>query len=147
MNELDDLYQEMILGHARSPRNFGTLKPCDRSANGHNPLCGDRIAVYLRMNGRAVSEIAFDGAGCAICTASASLMTDAVKGLEREAIDRVFESVHNLATGKSTDGGDLGKLAVFSGVSAFPMRVKCATLPWHTLQAALDSNATPVTTE
>ncbi len=147
MNDLDDLYQEMILGHARQPRNFGALAPCDRSAKGHNPLCGDRVTVYLRMDGERVREIQFDGAGCAICTASASLMTDGVKGLARPAIERVFQDVHELATGKSDGSKDLGKLAVFSGVSAFPMRVKCATLPWHTLLAALDSTSAPVTTE
>ncbi|MSR75225.1 MAG: SUF system NifU family Fe-S cluster assembly protein [Planctomycetes bacterium] len=148
MSELEDLYQEMILGHAKAPRNFGRLEPCNAQAQGYNPLCGDRIGVSLLLSDGRIADVRFDGAGCAICTASASLMTESVKGRTRPEIDAVFHRVHDLVTGKGNrDDPLLGKLAVFGGVSEFPMRVKCATLPWHTLNAAFDQSSTPVSTE
>ncbi len=148
MSDLGDLYHDMILGHAKAPRNFGKLDPCDASALGHNPLCGDRIGVTLLLSQGRVTDVRFDGSGCAICTASASLMTEGVKGRTRAEIDTVFQRVHDLVTGKGDpEDPELGKLAVFGGVSEFPMRVKCATLPWHTLNAAFDNSNAPVSTE
>ena len=146
--DLRDLYQEVILDHNRKPRNFGELPGANRQGEGHNPLCGDRVAVFVDVDtvGDRIRDIAFQGSGCAISTASASLMTEALKGLTvREARD-LFHGFHNLVT----TGGDpesLGKLAVFSGVREFPIRVKCATLAWHAVQAALDQQDHPVTTE
>lgn len=148
MSELADLYQEMILGHARAPRNFGRLEDAHAQAQGHNPLCGDRIGVTVQLAGDKVQDIRFDGAGCAICTASASLMTESVKGRTRAEIDAIFGRVHELVTGHGDpDDPALGKLAVFRGVSEFPMRVKCATLPWHTLNAAFNGGSAPISTE
>jgi nitrogen fixation NifU-like protein len=150
-SELYDLYQEVILDHNKRPRNFGALDDADRSAAGHNPLCGDRLTVYLKLDNDGVAEISFDGSGCAISKASASIMTDAVKGKSRAEIERLFEEFHELLTGdpsvREKASAELGKLAVFEGVREFPIRVKCATLPWHTLKAALDRAAEPATTE
>ena len=148
MNELRDLYQEVILDHNRRPRNFGGLPNANREAEGHNPLCGDRVTVHLHVEDGRVQDISFEGAGCAISTASASLMTEAVKGRTVEEARRIFHGFHDLLTKETAeDLAALGKLAVFSGVREYPMRVKCATLAWHTLQAALDQKDHPVSTE
>ena len=157
MNSGNDLYQELILDHGRKPRNFRAMPAAPGSAHGgsvhraegHNPLCGDRVTVWVKTNADAVADVSFTGAGCAISTASASLMTDAVKGKTVEAVRALFERFHDLVTGKSEgeDPDELGKLAAFSGVSEFPMRVKCATLAWHTLLAALEDRGGAVSTE
>lgn len=140
MSDLRDLYQEVILEHSKAPRNFHDLADADRKAEGFNPLCGDQFTVYLRMDGDSIRDISFQGAGCAISKASASVMTQIVKGKSRAEAQKLFERFHRLVTGEepSKSGEDLGKLAVFSGVSEYPARVKCATLAWHTLQAALE---------
>lgn len=147
--ELKDLYRDVILDHNRAPRNFGALEPADARAEGHNPLCGDRLSLSLRMNGDRVDDIRFEGKGCAISTASASMMTEAVKGKDRAAIGELFGKVHSLLTedGSAVAPAELGKLASLSGVREYPMRVKCATLCWHTLNAALEHKAAPVSTE
>ena len=148
MSDLRDLYQEVILDHSRKPRNFRALADADRQAEGYNPLCGDRETVFLRTDGDVLAEIAFTGAGCAISTASASMMTEALRGKTRAEVDALFERFHDLITGKPSRGGPpLGKLEVFSGVREYPVRIKCATLPWHTLKAALRGEAEPVSTE
>ena len=150
MSDLQDLYQEVILDHNRHPRNFGRLEDADRTAEGHNPLCGDRLTVFLKLKDDVIEEVHFDGAGCAISTASASVMTEALEGKTVEEARAIFARFHALVTGKedALDHVDeLGKLAIFGGVSEFPMRVKCATLCWHTLQAAVDQSEEPVTTE
>ena len=140
MPSLDELYQNVILEHNRSPRNFRVMPDADGRASGHNPLCGDEITVWVRMNGDVIDDVSFEGAGCAISRASASLMTGAVKGKTRAEASGLFERFQRLVTG--TSAGEppetLGKLAVFSGVSAFPVRVKCASLAWHTLRSALE---------
>jgi nitrogen fixation NifU-like protein len=147
-DELRDLYQEVILDHNRRPRNFGTLPEANRSAEGHNPLCGDRVTVYLRVADDRVQDISFQGAGCAISTASASLMTEALRGKTVEEAHTLFHGFHNLVTrGRDGDLEDLGKLKVFEGVREFPIRVKCATLAWHTFEAALAQKDQPVSTE
>lgn len=138
MSELDDLYQDTILDHGRRPRNFGPLPDATHEAEGYNPLCGDRFKVRLVVDEGVIRDARFEGSGCAISTASASLMTEAMKGRPIEAFSPAFEHVHDLVTGKGAEASDLGKLVVFSGVAAFPMRVKCATLAWHTCKAALD---------
>ena len=138
--ELNDLYRDVILDHNRKPRNFGTLEPADASAEGFNPMCGDRLTLRLRMAGDKIDEIRFDGQGCAISTASASLMTEAVKGKTRAEAVKLFESVHSLLTDDAAVGGEeLGKLAALSGVREYPARVKCASLCWHTLASALEA--------
>jgi nitrogen fixation NifU-like protein len=152
MTELRDLYQEVILDHSRRPRNFRELPQASHRAEGFNPLCGDRATVYVRLEGDRVSDVAFKGSGCSISTASASMMTESVKGKSRSDVDRLFTRFHDLVTA-APDKADqvaapeLGKLAVFSGVCEFPVRVKCASLPWHTLKAALAGEAVPVSTE
>ena len=143
---LDELYQEVILDHYRKPRNFGMLRGADRKAEGHNPLCGDRIALQLRTKADVIEDIKFDGKGCAISTASASMMTEAVKGKSRAEAEALFDKFHALVTGGG-NGGDLGKLAAFGGVSEFPLRVKCASLAWHTLKAALEESGSTISTE
>ena len=146
--ELKDLYRDVILDHNRHPRNFGRLEPADARAEGHNPLCGDRLSVYVVLKGDRVEDIRFEGSGCAISTASASLMTEAVKGKERAAVARLFDEVHTLLTRPDAAAeATLGKLAALSGVREFPARVKCATLSWHTLNAALERAAATVSTE
>ncbi len=149
--DLLDLYQEVILDHNKRPRNFGPLPGAEREAEGHNPLCGDEVKVYLKLDGDRVAEIRFEGAGCAISTASASLMTETVKGRTLAETARLFHRFHELLTGDPSTvaevSPELGKLAVFSGVREFPVRVKCATLAWHTLQAALEDRHEPVSTE
>lgn len=148
MTELDDLYQEMILDHNRNPRNFGSLDTFNREAEGHNPLCGDRLTLTLQVKDDRIVDIAFEGSGCAISQASASIMTEALKGVSLQDFERLFTIFHALVTGRAVQGSqeELGKLVVFSGVSQYPVRVKCATLPWHTVKAAL-SRAGAATTE
>ena len=151
MSDLRDLYQEVILDHSRSPRNFGGLEAANRTAEGYNPLCGDRLSLYLSLDGDVVTEARFEGSGCAISTASASMMTEAVKGKTVAEAEDLFEEFHNLLTGanndKEPDPEQLGKVVIFSGVREYPARVKCATLAWHTLKAACAKQATPVSTE
>ena len=150
MSDLRDLYQEVILDHSRKPRNFRELPDAHLKADGYNPLCGDKISVFLRTDGDRVEEATFQGSGCAIAMASASMMAERVGGASAEEIERTFRAFHDLVTGKvefDAASPDLGKLAVFAGVSQFPVRVKCATLAWHTLRAALDRNTQPVSTE
>jgi nitrogen fixation NifU-like protein len=145
--ELKDLYRDVILDHNKQPRNFGRLEHPDAQADGHNPLCGDRLSVFVKLNGDRVEDLRFEGKGCAISTASASLMTEAVKGKDKAQIDALFNKVHTLLTQHDTvPGADLGKLAALSGVREFPARVKCASLCWHTLNAALERGGT-VSTE
>jgi nitrogen fixation protein NifU and related proteins len=136
--ELKDLYREVILDHNRSPRNFGRLDPADAGATGHNPLCGDRLHLTLRLDGDRIRELAFDGQGCAISVASASLMTEAVKGRPRAEVAALYQDMHRLLTEADfRPAHDLGKLMALGGVREFPARVKCASLCWHTLDAAL----------
>ena len=143
-----ELYQEIILDHGRRPRNFGPLPHASHSAEGKNPLCGDHVIVRLKMKDGVVEDVAFEGSGCAISTAAASTMSEAVKGRTRAEVDALFGQFHDLVTGKGVPDLDgLGKLAAFAGVSEFPMRVKCATLAWHTLESALSGAGAPVTTE
>jgi nitrogen fixation NifU-like protein len=148
MSDLMDLYQEMILDHSKTPRNAGALEHPTHRAVGHNPLCGDRLDVTLLLDDGRVADVRFAGQGCAISTASASLMTEAVRGKTLPEVKALFETFHAMVTGKAkADPDTLGKLAVFSGVSEFPIRVKCATLSWHTLNAALEQKSEPVSTE
>ena len=140
MSDLTDLYQEVILDHNRRPRNFGTLPTATHHANGHNPLCGDKLSLDLELAGGSVVNVMFQGSGCAISKASASLMTDAIKGRTVAEVETMFEAFHRMVTTPISDPVDesgLGKLAVFSGVREFPARVKCASLAWHTMKAAL----------
>ena len=149
-SDLRDLYQEVILDHSKKPRNFHAMPAPDRKAEGYNPLCGDRETVFLDLDGEVLKDVSFQGAGCAISTASASMMTECVKGKTRAEADALFARFHELITGKpggANGGPELGKLEVFSGVREYPVRVKCATLPWHTLKAALDGAGAPVSTE
>lgn len=147
MSDLRELYQEVIFDHNRHPRNFGPFAAANHHAEGHNPLCGDRIDLRLRVEEGVVREARFEGAGCAISTASASLMTEALKGRSIDEAHRLFEEFHELIVGSGDAGEHLGKLIIFSGVRGYPSRVKCATLAWHTLEAALEGHAQPVTTE
>ena len=140
MSELSDLYQEVILEHNKNPRNFREISDADQYADGKNPLCGDALRVYVAMDGDTITDVAFKGSGCAISKASASMMTQSVKGKTRDEAEHIFEEFHNMVTGEldiETDENDLGKLKIFSGVLEFPARVKCASLSWHTLNAAL----------
>ena len=140
----------MILEHSKAPRNYRELQNPDRKAEGFNPLCGDHFTVYLQMQGETIQDVVFQGSGCAISKASASMMTQALKGKTRQDADELFERFHNVVTGHAAANGsdaELGKLTVFSGVSEFPTRVKCATLAWHTLQAALAGKQAAVSTE
>lgn len=149
MSDLRDLYQEVILDHNKRPRNFGTLDPADRRADGHNPLCGDRLTLYLRLDGERIADVRFDGSGCAISKASASMMTATVKGRTVAEADGLFEAFHRMVTsppGTPPDEG-LGKLMVFAGVAEFPARVKCASLAWHTLHTALHRPGAVASTE
>lgn len=149
MSELRDLYQEVILDHNRRPRNFGKMEAADRFAEGHNPLCGDNVTVYLQMQDGVIQDIRFEGSGCAISKASASMMTDAVKGMTQAEAEKLFGEFHELVTSHDADENSqsLGKLAVFAGVRDYPARVKCASLAWHTLHAALESPGAAVSTE
>lgn len=144
---LRDLYQEIIIDHGKQPRNFGKLANANHCQAGHNPLCGDKLMLYVCEHNNVVEEVSFEGAGCAISVASASLMTEAVKGKRIEEIEKLFDAFHYLVTEGKEPQEDMGKLAVFSGVAEFPVRVKCATLAWHTLKAALHNESDPVTTE
>jgi nitrogen fixation NifU-like protein len=152
MSDLDDLYREVILDHNKNPRNRGRLEGADRSAKGYNPLCGDHVTVFLKIRDGRVAEASFEGSGCAISTASASLMTEAVRGRTLDEAKALFEKFHHLVTHENQAGEEegspgLGKLAVFSGVCKYPARVKCATLAWHTVNSALDAKDDVVTTE
>lgn len=140
MSELTELYQETILEHNKNPRNFREIEDPDKTALGNNPLCGDALQVYVKMEGDRVGDVAFKGSGCAISKASASMMTQAVKGKTRDEADKLFNEFHRMVTGEldiETEENDLGRLKAFSGVLEFPARVKCASLSWHTLNAAL----------
>jgi nitrogen fixation NifU-like protein len=148
--ELNDLYRDVILDHNRHPRNFGNLEAADASVEGFNPMCGDRLTLKLKMADDKISDIRFEGQGCAISTASASLMTEAVKGKSRAEALQLFERVHQLLTDDAVDDYEsLGKLAALSGVREYPARVKCASLCWHTLSSALNSSGSraPISTE
>lgn len=151
MPDLRELYQELIVDHSKRPRNFGKLEGANRHAAGYNPLCGDKVTVYLKMKDDIVEDVRFEGSGCAISTASASMMTEKAKGKTLQEAEKLFEVFHGLVTGahpgESDDSEQLGKLAVFSGVSEFPMRVKCATLPWHTFRSALHGSDEVISTE
>ena len=150
MSDLRELYQELIIDHSKRPRNFRVLEGANRKLDGYNPLCGDKITVFLELENDRVKNIGFQGAGCAISTASASVMTESVKGKTRAEAEALFDIFHQLVTGKPPAAGkspELGKLAVFSGVSEFPARVKCAILAWHTLHAALQGKGETVSTE
>lgn len=148
MAELRDLYQDIILEHSKNPRNYRALAGANRSAEGFNPLCGDHFTVYLEIGDGKIRDVSFQGSGCAISKASASMMTQAVKGKSTEEAEQLFEKFHHVVTGK--DGAEseaLGKLAAFAGVSEYPVRVKCATLAWHALRAALEGGKEAVSTE
>jgi nitrogen fixation NifU-like protein len=150
MSELDDLYQEVILDHNKSPRNFRAMAGANRQAEGYNPLCGDQVTVFARVEDGVIKDISFQGSGCAISKASASLMTAELKGKSEAAAHELFENVHHMLTGES--GGEngaekLGKLAILSGVCKFPARVKCASLAWHTVNSALNGDDQPAKTE
>ncbi len=150
MSDLRELYQELILDHNRRPRNFGPLAAANRSARGLNPLCGDKITIHLQVEDGAVKEVRFEGTGCAISIASASVMTESVKRQTREHAESLFERFHQMVAGddgRESDLPGMGKLAAFAGVRAYPSRVKCATLAWHTLRAALDGADGAVSTE
>jgi nitrogen fixation protein NifU and related proteins len=149
MASLSALYQDMILDHNRTPQNYGRMANANRRIEGSNPLCGDRLTVWLRMENDVIQDAAFEGSGCAISRASASLMTGAVKGKTRTQAEALFDRFRRLVTGKleSAETRQLGKLAVFSGVSEYPIRVKCASLSWHAMKAALDQPDGQVSTE
>jgi len=144
--EIADLYQELIVDHSRRPRNYRRLENATHQAEGFNPLCGDKVKVYVDLENDVVRDISFEGEGCAISKASASLMTETIKGKSKAEVEQLFSRFRHLATGTG-DGSGLGKLAVFSGLRGFPARVKCATLVWHTLRAALEQTANTVSTE
>lgn len=150
MSDLDDLYQEVILDHNKSPRNFRVIEHADHRAEGYNPLCGDHVTVYVNLDNGVIKDIAFQGSGCAISKASASLMTAELKGKTEAQAEALFESVHKLFTGEAGDSNAaaaVGKLAILSGVCKFPARVKCASLAWHTVHSALKGGADVATTE
>ena len=151
MPDLRELYQQLIIDHSRHPHNCRAMGDADARADGHNPLCGDRVTLYLKLEDDRVSDISFQGNGCAISTASASLLTEVLRGKTRAEAAELFESFHDMVMGTAPrdDSGEtsLGKLRVFAGVSEYPVRVKCATLVWHTLRAALNQIREPVTTE
>ena len=146
MSELRELYQEVILEHSKKPKNFRAIEGANHKAEGFNPLCGDHFTVYVDVKDGAINDIGFQGSGCAISKASASMMTQMLKGKTETEADGIFNKFHDLVTGHGS-GDELGKLAVFSGVSQFPVRVKCATLAWHTLHASLEGKQGTVSTE
>lgn len=146
MDDLTDLYQQVILDHCKHPRNFHDLPGASCSAQGHNPLCGDQLKLFLSLEGDVIKDSSFLGSGCCISKASASLMTEAVKGKPKAEVQKMFEQVHEMVTTGRVIG-EMGKLAVFAGVYKFPARVKCAILAWHALMAALKGEGAPVTTE
>ena len=144
MSELSELYQQVILDHNKKPRNFRKLETANFSAEGYNPLCGDQLTVYINLQDDKVQEIGFEGSGCAISKAAASMMTQAVKGKSKVQAENLFQEFHSMVTGElneETEQNSLGNLRIFAGVREFPVRVKCATLPWHTLHAALNKEA------
>ena len=147
--DLKDLYRDVIVDHNRHPRNFGKLEPADAHADGFNPLCGDKLSIYVNLDGDRIRDAKFEGSGCAISVASASLLTEAVKGKSRAEVQKLFDEVHTVLTqhDANVDAARLGKRAALSGVREFPARVKCASLCWHTLNAALQRASAPVTTE
>lgn len=148
MSELTDLYQEVILDHNRRPRNFRAMEGASRTQEGYNPLCGDRLTLYVRLDGDRIGDVSFQGTGCAISKASASLMTDAVKGKTVEEARAIFDRFHEMVTSSPESAlPEIGKLAVLAGVREFPTRVKCASLAWHTLKAAVAGGEGPVSTE
>jgi nitrogen fixation NifU-like protein len=149
MSELSDLYQEVILDHNRRPRNFRTIEDASRRQEGYNPLCGDRLTLYVTLDGDRIADVAFQGSGCAISKASASIMTETLKGKTVAEARALFEKFHDMVTSSpDTEAADLGKLSVLSGVREYPTRVKCASLAWHTLKAAVSGETdAPVTTE
>jgi nitrogen fixation protein NifU and related proteins len=150
MSDLTNLYQEVILDHAKRPRNFHAIENAGHHANGYNPLCGDKVTIYLTLVDDRITDISFQGTGCAISTASASILTETLKGKTRREAEAIFEEFHGLVTGqpvKSSGGSTLGKLAVFSGVCEFPVRVKCASLAWHTMKSALEGGPEQVSLE
>jgi nitrogen fixation NifU-like protein len=150
MSDLHALYQEVILDHSKRPHNFRVMEGATKSAQGYNPLCGDKVRLYVKLEGDRITDVSFQGSGCAISTASASILTETLKGKTRAEAEALFERFHGLVTGKGLENGkgpELGKLAVFSGVSEFPVRVKCATLVWHTLRSALGDSKEVVSTE
>ncbi len=146
-DELNDLYQQVILDHCKKPRNFHALDGANREGQGYNPLCGDNYKVFLKMNGEQVEDAAFQGSGCCISKASASLLTDAIKGMSRTEVKALFDKVHELITTGKGDAEGVGKLAVFAGVHKFPSRVKCAILSWHAALSAVEGKGEPVSTE
>jgi nitrogen fixation NifU-like protein len=151
MPDLKGLYQEVILDHSKKPRNYRLLEGADHHAEGYNPLCGDRVTIYVKLENGRINDLSFQGSGCAISTSSASLLTETLKGKTLDEADALFEKFHALVTGEANgnlaEDASLGKLAVFSGVAEFPVRVKCATLAWHTLRSALKGEEKTVTTE
>lgn len=150
MSDKRTLYEQVILDHNRKPRNYGEMAGADAHAEGYNPLCGDQFTIYLKMNGDTIEDVQFDGAGCAISKSSASLMTTLLKGKSQEEARRLFEKFKNMITSEPNtelDAEDLGKLMVFSGVREYPVRIKCATLAWHTMLAALEGGTKGVSTE
>ena len=147
VRELRDLYQEVILEHSKKPRNYGVLESANHKAEGYNPLCGDHYTIFVNVKDGAIAEIGFQGAGCAISKASASMMTQALKGKSAEEAEALFNRFHDLVTGHGGSTDEVGKLAVFAGVSEYPLRVKCATLAWHALRAALKGEQEAVSTE
>lgn len=148
MSELSDLYQELILDHSKSPHNYHAMEHADRQAEGYNPLCGDQVTVFVKLNQDRIEDISFQGKGCAISKAAASVMTDTVKNKSTAEAETLFENFQKLVTGKnSLTDEELGKLAVFSGVKEFPTRIKCAILAWHTLRSALENKKEKVKTE
>ena len=150
LDQIRDLYQEVVFDHNRNPRNFRIMEDANRKIEGFNPLCGDRITLYVKVIDGKIEDVSFQGAGCAISTASASLMTEIVQGKTEQEAEQLFELFHRITTGKNGDEinlEDLGKLAVLAGVRAYPARVKCATLAWHSLQSALKNDDATVSTE
>lgn len=145
-NELQELYQEVILDHSRKPRNFRLLPDANRTAEGHNPLCGDHVTIYLKLEGERIQEISFQGAGCAISKAAASIMTDQIKGKTIHEAQQFFERYQHMVTTGDADQ-QIGKLCAFAGVHNFPARVKCAVLPWHAMLASIKGQQQPVSTE
>ncbi len=142
MSDLKSLYQEVLLDHSKRPRNFRPMDGANHHAEGYNPLCGDKVTIFLKMEGERIQDVSFQGSGCAISTASASILTETLRGKTREEAEHLFEAFHRMVTGKDADPAGappMGKLAVFVGVTEFPLRVKCATLAWHTLRSALES--------
>jgi nitrogen fixation NifU-like protein len=145
-DDLNDLYQQVILDHSKSPRNYLKLDGANRMAQGHNPICGDHVTMYVNLDGNLVRDISWQGSGCAISRASASILTTALKGKTIPEVKALFSQVHDMVTTGKTNG-DVGKVAVFAGVHKFPARVKCAILPWHAAMAAVEGKSDPVTTE